>query len=78
MRLLQPTARLELYDRSGAQVRRLEAQVERIFPDTSVRQNFDLGKLAPGDYTAVVIVDAGGDDVFGARYILEVGEGKAP
>ncbi len=77
-RLLQPEAQLELYDQSGAQVSRLDARVDRIFPDTSVRQTFDLGTLAPGDYTAVVIVDAGGEDVFGTRYTLNVGDGNAP
>lgn len=77
-RLLNPEVQLELFDASGAQVDRLEAQAERIFPGTSVRQNFDLGDLAPGDYTAVVIVDTGGEDVFGARYTLNVGDGDMP
>lgn len=73
-RLLSPALRLELYDQAGAQVNSFEAQAERIFPGASVRQAFDLGALTPGEYTAVVIADAGGEDVFGTRYSLNVGE----
>jgi len=77
-RLLNPEVQLELYNESGAQVDRFEAQAERIFPGTSVRQDFDLGSLNPGVYTAVVIADAGGEDVFGTRYTLNVGGGDTP
>jgi hypothetical protein len=77
-RLLSPEVQLELYDESGAQVDRLEAQAERIFPGGSVRQDFELGTLAPGAYTAVVIADAGGEAVFGTRYTLNVGDGDTP
>jgi len=76
--LLNPNLSLELYDKSGAQVDRLEAQAERIFPGTSVRQDFELGSLSPGEYTAVVIADAGGEDVFGTRYTLNVGDSDTP
>lgn len=77
-RLLTPKVQLELFDAGGTQVNRLEAQVEWIFPGTSVRQDFDLGNLAPGEYSAVVIADAGGEDVFGTRYTLNVGGGDTP
>lgn len=77
-RLLNPEVQLELFDAGGTQVDRLEAQVERIFPGTSVRQDFELDSLAPGEYTAVVIADAGGEAVFGTRYTLNVGSGDTP
>jgi len=77
-RLLEPEVQLELFDAGGTQVDRFEAQAERIFPSTSVRQSFDLGTLAPGEYTAVVIADAGGEDVFGTRYTLNVGDSDMP
>lgn len=77
-RLLNPGLSLELYDKSGAQVDRFEAQAERIFPGTSVRQGFELGTVAPGEYTAVVIADAGGEAVFGTRYTLNVGDSDTP
>lgn len=77
-RLLNPTVQLELFDAGGTQVDRFEAQAERIFPGTSVRQDFELGSLSPGEYTAVVIADAGGEDVFGTRYTLNVGDGDTP
>lgn len=77
-RLLNPEVQLELFNAGGAQVDRLEAQADRIFPGGSMRQDFELGKLAPGEYTAVVIADAGGEDVFGTRYTLNVGDSKTP
>jgi hypothetical protein len=77
-RLLNPEVQLELFDASGVQVDRLEAQADRIFPGGSVRRDFELGKLAPGAYTAVVIADAGGEAVFGTRYTLNVGDGDTP
>ncbi len=77
-RLLNPSLSLELYDKSGTQVDRFEAQAERIFPGTSVRQDFELGNLSPGEYTAVVIADAGGEAVFGTRYTLNVGDSDTP
>lgn len=75
-RLLNPKVQLELFDAGGTQVDRFETQAERIFPGTSVRQDFDLGTLAPGEYTAVMIADAGGEAVFGTRYTLNVGDGN--
>lgn len=69
---------LELHDKSGTQVDRFGDQQRRLFPGTSVRQDFELGSLPPGEYTAVVIADAGGEDVFGTRYTLNVGDGDRP
>lgn len=74
-RYLEPQVYLELYDQSGAQLGRYGDRQRRLLPGTSVRQDFDLGQLAPGAYTAVVIADAGGEAIFGARYRLEVGVG---
>jgi hypothetical protein len=77
-RLLNPKVQLELFDAGGTQVDRFEDQAERIFPGTSVRQDFELGSLPPGEYTAVVIADAGGEAVFGTRYTLNVGDSDTP
>lgn len=77
-RYLQPQVYLELYDESGTKVGRFGDQQQRLLPGNSVRQDFDLGTLTSGEYTAVVIADAGGEDVFGTRYTLNVGDGDTP
>lgn len=71
-RSLRASHYLDLFDAAGAPMGRVEGDVRRTYPGTSVRQSFALGELAPGAYLAVVIADAGGDDLFGAQYNLTV------
>lgn len=59
---------LELYDAAGSLVRKVEQQRGLLFPGTSFRQHFALGALARGLYKAVVLADAGGDEIFGGEY----------
>lgn len=61
---------LELYDAAGNLVRKLEQQRGLLFPGTSFRQHFQLGSLPSGRYKAVVLADAGGDEIFGGEYTL--------
>lgn len=63
-----PLFTVELYGQDGRHVRTLTARRAIIYPGTSMRQLFDLGRLAPGKYKAVVTVDAGANAVFGAQY----------
>ena len=63
-----PLFTLELYGADGAHVRTVTARRAIIYPGTSLRQLFDLGRLAAGKYKAVVTVDAGANAVFGAQY----------
>jgi hypothetical protein len=70
--MTRPEVFLELYNQAGELVGRFESQLVTLFPDTSVRKTFDLGALTEGDYVAVVLADAGGSDVFGVRYNLNV------
>ena len=67
-RLLNPNIWLELYDESGRVVGRFQNDQPRIYPGAALRQSFGLGSLKVGTYLALVIVDEGGEDVFGARY----------
>ena len=71
-RLLNPNIWLELYDESGRVVGRFQNDQPRIYPGAALRQSFGLGSLKVGTYLALVIVDEGGEDVFGARYTLQV------
>jgi hypothetical protein len=64
----------ELYDGEGILVGKYEAGKLRIYPETSVRFNVDLSVVPNNKYTALVIIDCGGDDIFGATYSLSLQE----
>lgn len=69
-RAVRPALRLELFDAQGNAVARVEATRGLLYPGTSLRHTFDLGALPAGTYQALVVGDAGGDRLFGARYQL--------
>jgi hypothetical protein len=71
-RLIRPDMWVELYDEEGNALGRFDGVQNRIYPQTSVRQEVGLGRLGPGTYRALVIFDGGGDNVFGAEYTLAV------
>jgi hypothetical protein len=70
--MIRPDLWVELYDLNGETLGRRNGVPTRIYPGTSVNQKVSLGDLAPGNYKALVILDAGTDDVFGAEYTLEI------
>ncbi|HEX8209375.1 MAG TPA: hypothetical protein VF584_04230 [Longimicrobium sp.] len=67
-RAYRPTLRLELFTADGAPAGRVESERGLVYPGTSLRQRFDLGRIPAGSYDALVVADAGEDAVFGARY----------
>lgn len=67
---LRPEVYVELFDGSGASVGRYEGNRYRLYPGTSVRQMINLSKAPRGEFRALVVVDAGGDEVFGAQYTI--------
>ena len=69
---LHPSVWWELYDEAGARLMRKEADAPRLFPATSTRLKLDLGTLAKGSYRALIVADAGGEDLFGVSYSVEV------
>lgn len=71
-RMVRPELWVELYDESGAAFGRYEGIQNRIYPGTSIRQIIQLGVLEPGNYRALVIMDAGTEEVYGAEYRLAV------
>ena len=62
----------DFYDEQGQYVGRREGAIVRLYPTTSSRSAFDVNDLETGTYKALVIADAGEDNVFGARYTLRV------
>ncbi len=67
---VRPEVYVELFDGSGISHGRFDGVRFRIYPGTSVRQRIPLGSVSPGTYTALVVVDAGGDEAFAAQYTL--------
>jgi hypothetical protein len=69
----RPKVSLEVFDRSGGRSAAMEAQRGLIYPGTSALQRFDLAELPAGEYQAVIVVDTGSLEVFGAQFDLTVG-----
>lgn len=63
---------VELYDEQGRYIGQFEGRRLGTFPGTSVRNRVDLSDVPKGSYKAMVVVDCGGDYIFGADYTLKV------
>lgn len=68
--MIRPDVYVRLFDSSGSESGPFDGVRFRIYPGTSVRQRITLEGVPPGDYSALLIVDGGGDDVFGGQYEL--------
>ena len=66
----RPLLWIELYDDKGKFQTKSQQQRGLLYPGTSVKQRFDLGKISAGNYKAVVFADTGDDAVFAAQYRL--------
>jgi hypothetical protein len=69
---MRPEVYLELFDASGRSHGRTQGSVFRMYPGTCVRHEFRLPSLPAGAYTALVVVDAGGEQAFGAQYSVTI------
>ncbi|MBI4417740.1 MAG: hypothetical protein HY563_03115 [Ignavibacteriales bacterium] len=69
---MRPEVYLELFNEQGVSLGKYVGIRYRIYPGTSVRQSIDLSSVPKGSYKALVVVDAGGEDVFGAQYTLQL------
>jgi hypothetical protein len=68
---VRPTMYVELFDDKGVSKGKFPGVAYRLYPGTSVRQMIDLSSVATGLYKALVVVDAGGEDAYGAEYNLK-------
>ncbi|MBI4429913.1 MAG: hypothetical protein HY562_12440 [Ignavibacteriales bacterium] len=68
---MRPEVYVELFDEKGVSKGKFHGVQYRIYPGTSVRQSIDFTSVSSGTYKALVVLDAGGDDVFGAQYTLK-------
>jgi hypothetical protein len=71
-RMIRPEIWIEIYGQDGTAFGRREGVQSRIYPGTSINQQIKLGHLDAGQYRALVILDGGGDEVFGAEYKLQL------
>jgi hypothetical protein len=67
----RPTLWIEIYDENGALQAKAKQTRGLLYPGTSVRQHFALGKLAPGTYKAMLFADTGDDAVIAAQYNIK-------
>jgi hypothetical protein len=64
----RPAVTLELYAEDGSHVKTLKATRGLTLPGFTIRQRFELGRLARGRYRAIVTADLGDGTIIGARY----------
>lgn len=68
---MRPDMYVEVFDDKGNSKGKFPGIRYRLYPGTSVRQSIDLSSLPKGAYKALVVVDSGGDDVYGAEFNLK-------
>ena len=68
---MRPDVYVELFNEQGASLGKFPGIKYRIYPGTSVRQSIDVSSVAVGTYKALIVIDAGGEDVFGSQYTLK-------
>lgn len=68
---IRPDVYVELFDDKGVSKGKFPGVRYRLYPGSSVRELIDLTSVAAGSYKAIVVVDAGGEDVYGAEYTLK-------
>jgi hypothetical protein len=71
-RAYRPALWIEVYDEQGALKANARQERGLLYPGTSLKQVFQLGKLPPGTYRAVVFADSGEDSVFASQFTLKL------
>ena len=70
--LIVPGTWVELYNSEGELARRIPGHQSRLYPGTSVAHRFDLTDTPEGSYDALIVVDGGNDNLFGAQYRINL------
>jgi len=65
---------VDLYDSKGAYVGKFDGGKQRMYPGTSARFTVELIGIQDASYKALIVVDCGDNDVFGANVNLEIRE----
>jgi len=64
---------VELYNFDGNCLGIYSGEQRAVYPKMSTRLQVELGDVSPGKYKALIILDCGKNNVFGADYTLELG-----
>jgi hypothetical protein len=67
----RPEIYAELFDANGGSVGKFMGTPFRLYPGTSIREMIDISKVSSGTYKVMLVVDGGGEDVFGAQHTLK-------
>jgi hypothetical protein len=70
-RAYRPALWIEVYDEQGTLKANARQERGLLYPGTSLKQTFALGKLPPGTYRAIVFADSGEDAVFASQFTLK-------
>ena len=70
-RAYRPALWIEVYDDQGTLKANARQERGLLYPGTSLKQTFALGKLPPGTYRAIVFADSGEDAVFASQFTLK-------
>jgi hypothetical protein len=73
-RWLRPAVWADVFDLEGKGLGRFEGREKRIFPGMSVRQEIALTDIPAGKYKALIVIDNGDENLFGARLNFEISE----
>jgi len=65
---MRPAVYAEVFDAQGLSQGTFAGKEYRMYPGTCVKQAIRLPKFPSGRYKALLVVDAGGEDVFGAQF----------
>jgi len=71
-RAYRPALWIEVYDEAGALKANARQERGLLYPGTSLKQTFQLGRLAKGTYRAIVFADSGEDAVFASQFTLKL------
>ncbi len=67
---------VQLFRVDGQAAGKFDAGGVRVYPGTSTRRSVDITAVKPGKYRALIIADAGDDDVYGVTYTVILEGGK--
>ena len=68
---IRPVVWFEFYDAGGNLQDRIEGQAAQVFPGRVNIQYASVSHLQPATYEVLVLVDAGGENIYGAQYTVE-------
>ena len=75
--MLKPEGWLELYNEAGSMVGRIPVDKIRMYPGKTIVQRVNVQGIAPGKYEALLVLDAGDNNIFGGQYSIQLATDKA-